>query len=249
MTLLTVVKDVCAAVGVAMPTSVFSGINSNRTQQELLALANETAQRIAYDTREWGLLKALGQFNGTQSVNDPAAEPGRSEFNLPADFKRFLLTSNLNYVNRPLVPLRFIPEQEDYLRDIYRNYHDFRGEWTVLGNSIISVMPRLPNSEAIWFVYLSKNCVVLNGGGFGEAFLADTDRFRLDERLLKLGMIWVWKQQKGSPYAEDMGTYETALAKLAGADKPAPIIIGRSPISQTARVAYPFDSSGWGPPL
>jgi hypothetical protein len=27
--------------------------------------------------------------------------------------------------------------------------------------------------------------------------MSDADTFRLDERLLKLGMIWAWKQLKG----------------------------------------------------
>ena len=37
----------------------------------------------------------------------------------------------------------------------------------------------------------------------------------LDERLLKLGMIWQWKAKKGSPYQEDLGTYGDALSRLA----------------------------------
>ena len=37
MTLLSVVKDVCAAVGVTIPTSVFSNITGNRTMQEMLS--------------------------------------------------------------------------------------------------------------------------------------------------------------------------------------------------------------------
>ena len=57
MTLLAVVKDVCAAVGVALPQSVFSGITGNRTMIEMLSCANEMAQRIAYDTRDWTRLK------------------------------------------------------------------------------------------------------------------------------------------------------------------------------------------------
>ena len=36
----------------------------------------------------------------------------------------------------------------------------------------------------------------------------------IDERLLKLGMIWQWKANKGSPYAEDMGTYSDALVMI-----------------------------------
>ena len=54
--------------------------------------------------------------------------------------------------------------------------------------------------------------------------MADGDTFVLDERLLRLGMIWQWKAQKGSPYAEDMGTYGDALNVYSGSDTPAPII-------------------------
>ena len=61
--------------------------------------------------------------------------------------------------------------------------------------------------------------------------MADGDTFRLDERLLKLGMICHWKTNKGSPYAEDMGTYCDAHGDRDGPRQPAPIIIGRTPIS------------------
>jgi hypothetical protein len=39
-------------------------------------------------------------------------------------------------------------------------------------------------------------------------------------------MIWQWKAQKGSAYAEDMGTYGDALTYAMGHDSPAPIIVG-----------------------
>jgi len=87
---------------------------------------------------------------------------------------------------------------------------------------------------------MDKNCVALTGGGAGDAFMADGDTFLLDERLLKLGMIWQWKAQKGSPYAEDMGSYSDALANAMGRDQPAPIIIDRRPISHTMRHSYPW---------
>ena len=50
--------------------------------------------------------------------------------------------------------------------------------------------------------------------------MADGDSFVLDERLLKLGMIWQWKANKGSPYAEDMATYGDALVVHGGARQP-----------------------------
>jgi hypothetical protein len=52
-------------------------------------------------------------------------------------------------------------------------------------------------------------------------------------------MVWQWKANKGTSYAEDMGTYSDALAVAMGHDSPAPIIVGRRPMSQ-GRTAYPF---------
>ena len=44
MTILSVVRDVCLAVGVNPPTSLFSPVVQPRTQTELLSLANEMAK-------------------------------------------------------------------------------------------------------------------------------------------------------------------------------------------------------------
>jgi hypothetical protein len=52
-------------------------------------------------------------------------------------------------------------------------------------------------------------------------------------------MVWQWKANKGTSYAEDMGTYADALAVAMGHDSPAPIIVGRRPMSQ-GQVAYPW---------
>jgi hypothetical protein len=121
------------------------------------------------------------------------------------------------------------------------------GEWTLLGGDMV-FSPILAAGQKVSFVYLDKNCVKLASGGYGDEFLADGDTFRIDERILKLGMIWQWKANKGSPYAEDMGTYSDALVNVAGSDKPAPIIIDRMPIGAAAQVALPWPV-GWGEPV
>jgi hypothetical protein len=354
MSLLTVVQDVCAAVGVDRPTSVFSNINYNRTMTEMLALANEMAQRIAYDTRDWTVLITGTFFNG-----DGVTEA----FSLPANFKRLLLTSELWRSTSNLYPMRFIADQNMWTQRRLWGYADQRGEWIIFGGQIhiqpimtgppppspapanwvggtlypIDALARDTDGYTIWkclishtppvsgqtftqnrtanptfwlqiidpnplpwayttwysvgarardvadntiwsclirhltpasgtfaanratnpgfwspvtvttvpltrtaMVYLDKNCINLASGGVGDTFINDGDSFRLNERLLKLGMIWQWKALKGSPYAEDLGTYNDALDRVAGADKPASIMVGRLPISAAARVGYPF---------
>ena len=89
MSLLSVVRDVCLAVGVNPPTSMFSPDVQPRTQTELLSLANEMAQRIAYDAREWQRLKVVGTFAGDGIATPPDdAIVGTTMFDLPANFKR-----------------------------------------------------------------------------------------------------------------------------------------------------------------
>ena len=231
MTLLSVVRDVCAVVGVQQPTSVTSNLVANRTMQEMLALANEMAQRISYDTRDWTIFRKVQTYPG-----DGVA----AGFNLPANYKRMLLTANVWRSTSTQQPLRFIPDTDEWLNRRAANISDAPfGEWTMLGGQML-IAPVLATGTSVYFPYLEKNCVNLTSGGYGDSFMADTDSFRLDERLLKLGMIWQWKQNKGTSYAEDMGTYTDALAMAMGHDRPAPIIVGRHPISANARVAYPW---------
>src|SRR4249919_160612 len=106
MTILSVTKDVCLAVGVAVPQSVFSGITGNRTMQEMLSLANEMAQRIAYDTRDWSKFKKTLTLSGTGST---------TAFDLPPDFKRMTLTANVWRSTSSLQPMMFVPDADDWI--------------------------------------------------------------------------------------------------------------------------------------
>lgn len=237
MTILTVVKDVCAAVGVSVPTSVFASITSNRTMQEMSALANEMAQRIAYDTRDWTTLRTIASFTGNGAT---------WSFNLPANYKRMLLTANVRRNTTSKIPLRFISDLDEWTDRRLNNEVDSRGEWTI-ANRAMTIFPALAVGETATFPYLDKNCIALASGGFSDRFVGDDDTFMLDERLLKLGMTWQWKAQKGSPYAEDMGSFSDALATAMGKDGPAPILVGGTPISANVRVTGQWPAS-WGLP-
>ena len=77
------------------------------------------------------------------------------------------------------------------------------------------------------FAYLDKNCVVL------AAAASPTLRGRRRQLPARRAPTearhdLAVEGQKGSPYAEDMGTYSDALMLAMGHDKPAPIMIGRA---------------------
>src|SRR4029077_20955325 len=117
MGLLTVVQDVCAVVGVERPTSVFASISSNRTMLEMLAVANEMAQRTAWNTRDWTPLMARGTFTGTLDPRPatPLSPTDESTHALPSDFKRFGLTANLWRSNISAYPMRFVADLDEWL--------------------------------------------------------------------------------------------------------------------------------------
>jgi hypothetical protein len=230
MTLLSVVKDVCSTVGVAVPQSVFSNITGNRTMQEMLTNANKCAQRIAYDTRDWTRLRTTQTYTG-----NGVAEA----FDLPANYKRMLLTANVWRSTSSVQPVMFIPDTDDWLNRRQYGWNSPHGEWTMMGGQM-HIFPVLEADESVYYPYLNKNCIALNGGGFGDSFLNDNDSFVLDERVLQLGMIWQWKADKGTPYTEDMGSYGDALTMAMGHDSPAPIILGHRPLSHSVKVSYPF---------
>jgi len=229
MSLLSVVKDVCAFVGVTVPTTVFGGIGGNRTMQEMLALANEVTRRISYDTREWTRLKLPCVFVGDDVT---------TAWPLPANYKRMLLTSNVWSSMQSQTPMLFIPDTDQWMQRRAAGRTDGRGEWTLLGGAM-HIYPPLPVGATASFAYLAKDIIALNGGGLGDAFQNDADVFVLDERLLKLGMVWQWKAHKGSPYAEDMGSFSDALVIAMGNDQPSPIIIGRGGLYNVEATPWP----------
>jgi hypothetical protein len=232
MTLLSVVKDVCAAVGVAVPTSVFVNITANRTMQEMLALANEMAQRIAYDTRDWTRFKKIQTFTGDNT---------KIAFDLPANYKRMLLTANVWRSTSTQQPMTFVPDLDQWMSRRAQGWYGPWGEWTMVGGQML-IQPVMGAGITATFAYIDKNCIALNGGGVGDTFVDDGDSYLLDERLLKLGMVWQWKASKGTSYQEDLGTFGDALTTAMGKDSPAPIIIGSGPSSGSLRanVAYPW---------
>ena len=175
--------------------------------QEMVNLGNEMARRIAYDTREWTALRKQQIYYGDGTT---------TAFNLPADFKRMLLTSNVYGSASTQSPLRFISDTDEWMQRRAAGNTDSYGEWTIMGGQM-HIWPALAYGATARFAYLEKNCIVrASDNTLTDRFWSDADWYRLDSRILELGMIWQWKAWKGAPYAEDMGTWSDALANGVG---------------------------------
>ena len=91
---------------------------------------------------------------------------------------------------------------------------------TVLGlwglrDGMFYASPVLSVGDTVAGVYITRNIVKGADGTLKERFTRDDDTFLLDERVLRLGMIWQWKESKGLPFDVAYQVYQDALGRAA----------------------------------
>lgn len=232
MAIVDVVKKVALRVIGRQPDSAFSPSTDRQTVDEIVDLANDVAQDISA-SHDWQALTKIATINGDGST---------TKFPLPSDYSRMSLGSSLidpstwfwGYVNIPTVT-------EWLMEDSYGFRRITPGAWIILENQF-NFVPA-PSSQAK-YPYISKN-IVRAGSTAKPAFTTDNDTFILDERVLTLGTIWRWKEQKGLEYGEDMQTYEIALSQAQARDKGARVLrSGRPYVGANTHLAWPWPLGG-----
>jgi len=226
MTILSVCQDVAKVVAIDVPSAVAS--STDRELVELFAVANTLAERIARG-HEWQVFSRIETITGDGSTED---------FNLPSDYDRMLLKAQLwsSSLETALTP---ISDLDRWLELDVQTFDFVINAWTIYGGQM-HVKPALATDVTAKYFYQSNLIVAPAAGANKAAFTADDDVFRLDEELLKLGMIWQWRANKGVPYAEDMANYEQLLARLVARDKGSRMLrIGKVRLPSDVTVAYP----------
>lgn len=220
MTALSVAKEVAKKVGIAVPDELAS--STDREHVELLSVMNEMAERIARG-HEWQVLNTIATItgDGTTEAHD-----------LPSDYDRMLTKSQVwtSSLETPLTP---ISSRDRWLQLDIQSFDFVINAWILYGGQI-NIKPALASGVTAKYFYQSNLIVSPESGSNKTTFTADTDTFRLDEQLLKLGVIWQWRENKGLPYAEDMQNYEILLARRVAQDK-------GSRMLRVGRVRYPMD--------
>lgn len=75
----------------------------------------------------------------------------------------------------------------------------------------------LPAGAVVKIAYQTPKWIV---GGLDAWATEASDKPVFPSRLLRLGVIYRWRKQKGMRYADDMAEYETALARAISEDAP-----------------------------
>lgn len=232
MTTLSVIQDACTS-GIALekPTAVFG--STTREHIELASLINEAGYMIA-DAHEWQTLNRIATITGDGTDED---------FALPADFSRMLDKSQLwsSSLETPLTP---ISDRDEWLGLDVQAFDFVINAWIIYGNEV-HIKPALASAVTVKYFYQSHHWARSAALANIDQFSADTDTFRLSERLLKLALIYKWREMKGLPYAENMADYQDLLSKLIARDKGSRIIrLGKAQMPRDAVFSYPQNING-----
>lgn len=218
-------QDAATKLGLERPSVVFT--SSDRTAIELRRALIEASDMIAR-AHDWQLLKTIQTHTGDGST---------TEFAIPSDFLRMPKDAQV-WSSRWQHPLSAI-SPEDWLHLDVRDYDIVIGAWTIYGGNFV-YKPALATSETARFFYISDKVVAASGGAPKAQFTADDDTFRLDDRVLELCLVWIWRAQKSLDYAEEQAQAELALARAIEADKGARIVSQRRLTTMDAKLAYPL---------
>jgi len=233
MTILSVVQNVCLAVGLDKPDVVLS--STDREMQEMVRIANEVAIRIRDAEFDWQSLQAIKTLTG-----DGVSEA----FALPDDYGRMQMTARL-WSSRWTWSLEHITNTDRWLETLAVPVVPVSGQWTIYGDQI-HILPVCKSTETVRFFYISKNVVKPAVGSNKPSFTVDSDTFRLSERVLELGMIWQYRSQKGVASDDDEANFDRALYTAMNNDSGSkPVVSGNSrKRAPGVKTAFPYTVGG-----
>jgi hypothetical protein len=226
MTALSLLQDAAPFMGLTVPDGVMS--STVREHVELKAVLNDMADKLT-KAHTWQLLKRLATLTGDGTTED---------FNLPSDYDWMPDTSDI-WTSDNDRPLAKVADENVWLSHIERNFDPVPGEWIIYGGQL-HIRSAPGAAITCRYFYQSNLSVAPATGSNKAAFTVDTDTFRLSERLLKLGVIYRWKQLKGLPYAEEMADFEDLKDKLITRDKGATVMaLGSRRLRRGVTMSYP----------
>lgn len=215
MTLLTAVNDAQRLLSLPVTAAVVA--DTQETQQLLWALAKQEAYDLLdRDEYDWPALRRTQTFTASLASLQASG--------LPSDFHRAIAETFWN-------------RSTD--RKIYGPLNDV--EWGIANGSVVTsatwqsamfrndglhIYPAPTVADTIAYDYIINTpCQATGGGALKTNFTADNDVYTLGDRILTLGVVWRYKQSKGRDYAEDMRSYEMALAARYRRDRGAARIL------------------------
>lgn len=189
MSLLTIIKDAAAEIGIPAPATVIG--NTQVIPTKLLRYANKTGVALMKEPRSgWQMLRKESSFTAIAGETQTGF--------LPSDFDRFVPETMWNrddvfHITGPIGAVEWQGLKAN-------NYNDPARKFIKRGNAILMV-PIFKGGESIAFEYVSNEWCQSSGGTGQTAWAADTDVGVLDEELMTRGVIYQYLESEGLPSA------------------------------------------------
>ncbi|MGI4744962.1 MAG: hypothetical protein ACRYGI_11385 [Janthinobacterium lividum] len=203
MTILASMQSAALALMGRRPTAFFA--STGRFEQEIADLVNEAGEDIA-QYQDWTQLQAVADLTG-----DGVA----TSFALPSDYGRMMIDSDVQASVYRLWGYFAYPDLSAFMRDTAAGFQSSPGGWIITGGQI--QFNPAPAGDTR-FAYISNQWARSTAGTPASQFSADTDTFVLSERLLKLWLIWRWREQKKLDASGDQEAFVKALDEYAAKD-------------------------------
>lgn len=211
MSLLTMVQAAARRIGIPTPSVVATA--TDPTVLALFELAQEEGRQLA----RYGDWRALRKEKTFTTV---AAET-QTDTPIPADFAGFV---DHTFWNRSRRERLYGPATaEEWQRWKSSVTFPVRGTFYLRGTSLL-IQPTPTAGETIAYEYRSSYWCQSSGGTAQETWAADTDTGLISERLMGLGLIWRYKQNRGLDWQTDFDKYQFDVAQELGRDQPHRII-------------------------
>lgn len=211
MTLLTMVRSAARRIGVARPNVVATATDPT------VALLFELSQQEGDELARYGDWRALRKEKTFTTV---AAET-QTDTPIPTDFAGFIDETLWNRSARRLLYGPVDPAEWQ----AYKAQSTFPvvDTFTLRGTSWL-MQPTPAAGQTIAYEYRSANWCQSSGGTAQSAWAADTDTALLSERLMALGLIWRYRQNRGLNWMPDHENYLNEVDGELARDKPRKIV-------------------------
>lgn len=212
--IIDIVKSVAYEVGLEIPSVLYS--STERTWQKMGVMVNTCARQIL-EEYDWQRLIKTTTVTGDNVL---------TAFPLPSDYDRMVSDANLWGTSWTWYPAQQVFAFNDWLELQSYDIETWQPRWMLYGGNL-NVMPIIATGETLTYGYISNSIVV---GTDPTQFTADTDQFVLDERLLRLSLIWNWKKSEGRDFQPEAQEYAEAMgrAKFKDPGSRQTILSGRS---------------------
>lgn len=226
MAILAAMQSAALVVMGRKPVNFFG--STQRFEQEFADLVNEVAEDIA-QYRDWQGLQSVATLAGNGVITD---------FALPVDYGRMMVDTQVQSAAYRLWGYFRYDDLSSFLRDKAAGFRASPGGWIITGGKI-KFNPAPTGSSS--FPYIASTWASAADGTRKARFDADTDTFMLPERLLKLALIWRWRENKKLDSSGDMEAFTKALDEYAAKDGGSRVYRygGRSYLPGT-RTAWPW---------